>query len=48
MLVTGFLAQMPAGGHGSKADQGRRDDRGRLRPRPFSLRAIAGRLIGGS
>ena len=43
-----FAAKMPAGGYSAKGDHGRRDDRGRLGPRSFSLRAIAGRLMGSS
>jgi hypothetical protein len=43
-----IAAKRPAGGYGANGDAGRRDDRGRLNARPFSLRAIAGRLMGGS
>jgi hypothetical protein len=43
-----IAAKMPAGGYSANSASGRGDDRGRLSARPFSLRAIAGRLLGGS
>lgn len=42
-----IAAKLPASGYGANGDAGLRDERGRLGPRSFSLRAI-GRLIGGS